>query len=293
MDEAIEYCVPVLKPLDLMTTVLSGEKYVTLSSVIALVRGLQYSVNTINCTTPIDSKLKGDLLTIIARRLGSCEGDKNAKATFLDSRYKRQGFGSKELADSSEKWVLEELGGIIAEASCKTPDAVDKVRVVSEFEERGMFDIDKYCLINCFVPEQFGMTKSAGIASSTFVWLKEVTVDGPSGFFFYIRRRSKVPTLSAVSSVYREILSSLHRISGSKNEDGVGCAFYDPTTNLRCKFKLNPLTSTYTAEQLAIKKCLDYTSTLTQTKIVIFTDNKSTIQRVRNPTQERQLYFAI
>jgi hypothetical protein len=43
----IEDCIPVLKPLNLMTTVLSREKYVTLSSIIPLVRGLQHSVNKI------------------------------------------------------------------------------------------------------------------------------------------------------------------------------------------------------------------------------------------------------
>jgi hypothetical protein len=40
----IEDCIPVLKPLNLMTTVLSREKYVTLSSIIPLVRGLQHSL---------------------------------------------------------------------------------------------------------------------------------------------------------------------------------------------------------------------------------------------------------
>lgn len=130
---AIEDCVHLLKPLDLMTTILSGEKYVTLSSIIPLVRGLQYSVSKINCVTPIGNKLKGDKLTIISRRFGNYERDKiSAKATFLDSRYKKQGFGSKELADSAEKWVLEELGGIIAEASRKPPAAAAKVRIESD-----------------------------------------------------------------------------------------------------------------------------------------------------------------
>lgn len=44
----IEDCIPVLKLFDLMTTALSGEKYVTLSSIIPLVRVLQYSVNKVN-----------------------------------------------------------------------------------------------------------------------------------------------------------------------------------------------------------------------------------------------------
>jgi hypothetical protein len=41
----IEDCVPVMKLLDLMTTVFSREKYVTLSSIRLLVRELQHYLN--------------------------------------------------------------------------------------------------------------------------------------------------------------------------------------------------------------------------------------------------------
>lgn len=136
---AIEDCVPVLKPFDLMTTVLSGEKYVTLSSIIPLVRGLQYSVNKVNCVTDIGNKLKSDLLTIITRRLGSYERDKiSAKATLLDPRYKKQAFGLRDNADNAEKWVLEELGSLFAEASVEAPSAVSQ----AEVEPGNSADID-------------------------------------------------------------------------------------------------------------------------------------------------------
>ncbi|XP_049821706.1 E3 SUMO-protein ligase ZBED1-like [Aethina tumida] len=67
---AIEDCVPLLKPFDLMTTTLSGEKYVTLSSIIPLLRGLQYSLNKINCVTEIGNKLKNDFHTNYLETIG-------------------------------------------------------------------------------------------------------------------------------------------------------------------------------------------------------------------------------
>ncbi|XP_030765200.1 zinc finger BED domain-containing protein 1-like [Sitophilus oryzae] len=126
----LEDCICVLKPFDLMTTTLSGEKYVTLSSIIPLVRGLQYSLNRMNCLTDIGNKLKVDLLAIISRRLGSYERDKiSAKATFLDPRYKKQAFGSQDNANNAEKWIIEELGSLIAETSLEAPTTVSQSEV--------------------------------------------------------------------------------------------------------------------------------------------------------------------
>lgn len=121
---AIEDCLPVLKPFDLMTKSLSGEKYVTLSTIIPLVRGLQYSLNQVTCQSDIGKKLKTDLSGIISRRLSGYEKNKiSAKATFLDPRYKKQAFGSKENADNAEKWVLEELGNYIARTAVQVSTA--------------------------------------------------------------------------------------------------------------------------------------------------------------------------
>ncbi|KAF7286699.1 hypothetical protein GWI33_004325 [Rhynchophorus ferrugineus] len=120
--QTIEDCVSILKPFDLMMTVLSGEKYITLSSTIPLVRGLQFSAGKINCATKIGKSLKNDLLLMISNRLGRYEQDKvSAKATFLDPRYKKQAFGLQENANFAENWVLEELECIFDEDEISTP----------------------------------------------------------------------------------------------------------------------------------------------------------------------------
>nr|CAH7739618.1 unnamed protein product [Callosobruchus chinensis] len=130
---ALEDCVRILKPFDLMTTTLSGEKYVTLSTVIPLVRGLQYTMNKINCVTNIGKKLKADLTAIISRRLGSYERDKiSAKAIFLDPRYKKQAFGTQDNADNAEKWVLEELGSLFANTSVEPATVTSKAELDHE-----------------------------------------------------------------------------------------------------------------------------------------------------------------
>ncbi|KAJ8940715.1 hypothetical protein NQ318_009118 [Aromia moschata] len=86
----ISDCLPVLKPLELTTTELSGEKYVTMSSVIPLVRGLQHNLKTIKPVSEVGLWLQNKLIETISRRLGSLESNKIvAKTTFLDSRLRK------------------------------------------------------------------------------------------------------------------------------------------------------------------------------------------------------------
>jgi hypothetical protein len=87
----------------------------------------------------VGRKLKSDLLTTISRRLGTYERDRiSAKATLLDPRYKKQGFGTQENGDSAEKWMLEELGSLFAEASLEHPPAVFE----GDVEQRSSSDVD-------------------------------------------------------------------------------------------------------------------------------------------------------
>ncbi|XP_050305078.1 E3 SUMO-protein ligase ZBED1-like [Anthonomus grandis grandis] len=103
-------CVPVLKPIEIMTSVLSAEKYPTISTIISLIRGLQHTLQHINPTTEVGIKLKQSLLEVIGRRLAPLKRDKIvAKATFLDPRFKGIGFGLEENAKNAESWVLEEV----------------------------------------------------------------------------------------------------------------------------------------------------------------------------------------
>ncbi|CAG9833257.1 unnamed protein product [Diabrotica balteata] len=114
----IEESLKLLKPLEIMTTALSGEKYPTLSTVIPLLRGLQFSLNRMDTTTDICGNLKQSLLDTIARRLGILEYDKIiSKAVFLDPRFKKLAFGNDTNANNAQKWITEELTAIVNENS--------------------------------------------------------------------------------------------------------------------------------------------------------------------------------
>lgn len=103
-------CVPVLKPIEFLTTVLSGEKYITMSSIIPLIRALQFSLRNMTPSTIIGEALKCDLIEIINRRLGILEKNRIvACATFLDPRFKKIGFGVEENANNAQKWVSDEV----------------------------------------------------------------------------------------------------------------------------------------------------------------------------------------
>lgn len=68
----------------------------------------------------------------------------------------------------------------------------------------------------------------------------------------------------------------------SKINDEVGAAWYDPASNSSACFKLNPATSTYSAEIIGILEALKYSSTLSENKILILTDCKSAVQKLTN-----------
>jgi len=114
--ELIDDCIPFLKPFESMTTELSGEKYPTLSMVIPLIRGLQFTLGNIKPKTDSGQLLKTALSNSISRRFGSFEGDKtSSKSTFIDLRLKKTAFGLIENADRVQKWIEEELGTMISE----------------------------------------------------------------------------------------------------------------------------------------------------------------------------------
>ncbi|XP_060806471.1 E3 SUMO-protein ligase ZBED1-like [Amyelois transitella] len=108
--EAIEDCVSVLKPIEQLTTILSGEKYPTLSSMIPLIRNVQTCLIKKVPVTEIGENLKISLHSAITKRLGILETNKTAaKSTFLDPRYKKAGFGLEANAEKAAQWVIEEL----------------------------------------------------------------------------------------------------------------------------------------------------------------------------------------
>lgn len=89
-----------------MTTILSGELYPTLSCNIPLVRGLQNCLAKKSPKTEAGIYLKETLVSVVAKRLNVYEVYKSAaKATFLDPRFKKKGFGLECNADNAEQWV--------------------------------------------------------------------------------------------------------------------------------------------------------------------------------------------
>ncbi|KAL4150008.1 hypothetical protein QTP88_003857 [Uroleucon formosanum] len=97
-----------------MTVELSGEHYPTLSMVIPLIRGLQYTLKNKTTTTAAGTLLKKTAIDVVARRLGILESNKIvAKATFLDPRFKKTGFGLVDNANNTEKWITDEINSIM------------------------------------------------------------------------------------------------------------------------------------------------------------------------------------
>ncbi|KAE9542433.1 hypothetical protein AGLY_003294 [Aphis glycines] len=82
--DIITDCAPILKPFESLTIELSGEKYPTLSLVIPLVRGLQYTVRKVRPETDADPKLK------------------------------KTAFGLEDNANNSQQWLVDELTSIIS-----------------------------------------------------------------------------------------------------------------------------------------------------------------------------------
>lgn len=107
---SISDCVLLLKPVELLTTALSGETYVTMSMVIPLIRGMQHTLKNTVVQSDIARSLQQDLLSIISRRLGLFESNQIAsKATLLDPRFKKIGFELEENFNNAQKYVTEEL----------------------------------------------------------------------------------------------------------------------------------------------------------------------------------------
>lgn len=108
-------CVLLLKPLESMTTELSGEKYVTMSLVIPLIRGLQHTLKNMSPKSDSGAVLKRNLLDVISKRFGLFETNKiAAKATFLDPRFKKMAFGVEENATNAQKWISDEMVKLMA-----------------------------------------------------------------------------------------------------------------------------------------------------------------------------------
>ena len=120
-------CIPVLKPAEWMTTELSAQKYTTMSSIIPMIRGLQFTLKNEATTTSCGTDLKNALLDVISRRLGMLDADKSyAKATFLDPRFKKIAFGIEANANNAQKWITDEIASDINQENAATASKFNK-----------------------------------------------------------------------------------------------------------------------------------------------------------------------
>ncbi|XP_072401547.1 uncharacterized protein [Diabrotica undecimpunctata] len=69
----------------------------------------------------------------------------------------------------------------------------------------------------------------------------------------------------------------------SKQNNGTGCAFYIPSTNVQEKFKLNNNTSIFAAEAIGIIKACDYVEKNKLKKIHFLSDSLSVLKCIANP----------
>lgn len=113
--------IPLLKPAEKMTVKMSGEKYPTMALITPLVRGLLHSLKCKNPKTPSGISLKMHLIEAISKRLASLEMNSVcSKATFLDPRFKKAGFGLITNADIAQDLVEKELTNVLKTAKNET-----------------------------------------------------------------------------------------------------------------------------------------------------------------------------
>lgn len=99
-----------MKPAEQATRTLSGEKYPTLSSTIPLINSMRDSIKSKHPQSEVGKKLQNNLLSFLDKRLGILDYNKTAcKSTFLDPRFKKEGFCSNSVADRAQQWCLTEL----------------------------------------------------------------------------------------------------------------------------------------------------------------------------------------
>lgn len=86
--EIIGNCIKILGPANDLTSILSGEKYPTISLIIPLVRGIQHFLNILNPCTDVGKELRSNLCNSISKKLGKFESIKEiAIAKFLGPRF--------------------------------------------------------------------------------------------------------------------------------------------------------------------------------------------------------------
>ncbi|CAG9819749.1 unnamed protein product [Phaedon cochleariae] len=98
----------VLEPLEAVTNIMSGQNYVTLSSVIVLTKGLESILKEMETQDfALVQTMVNAMLQSIKDRLGDLESSNTLLiSTFLDPRFKNVAFSSDIVAERSKKLVI-------------------------------------------------------------------------------------------------------------------------------------------------------------------------------------------
>lgn len=100
----------ILRPLEAMTTQISGEKYATLSQIILLVHCGREQLNKINCRYETVRKLKEKIISEFERRFGQAEKSfLLATSTTLDPRFKKIHFNDPLAVSTVLKKLRNEM----------------------------------------------------------------------------------------------------------------------------------------------------------------------------------------
>ncbi|XP_072375369.1 E3 SUMO-protein ligase ZBED1-like [Diabrotica undecimpunctata] len=114
-----------LKPMEEVTKIISGEKYVTLSSVIILTKGLEnIYINMKNeDLLPLIQSLVEQVLKGLSDRLGDLENSQTLLvSSFIDPRFKNVGFTSDHVAERAKQLVIKLVTRKISQSASKSKE---------------------------------------------------------------------------------------------------------------------------------------------------------------------------
>lgn len=108
--EVLREFLQIFKPLENLTNIISGQNYVTASSVIVLTDGLLNIYSTLKPASLFSKNRIKSIVNSIQTRLGDLESNQTLIiATFLDPRFKNFGFSNELIAEKAKDLVISLL----------------------------------------------------------------------------------------------------------------------------------------------------------------------------------------
>lgn len=200
--------VPILKPIEKMTIELSGEQYPTMSMIIPLVRGLQHALKNIPAITPSGLTLKSLLMQNISNRLAILESNSICgKATFLDPRFKKAGFGFADNADTIQEGIERELASMSnTEVIIEKPSTVTEA-ISNNSSEKSIKEFDIWTHFDEKVSQIKTVTTPATIAKLAVRQYLELPLIGRSEdpMLFWNRHQISMPEIYELYKKYSSV----------------------------------------------------------------------------------------